>query len=141
MELRELDFDEDAETSPSDPFPFILYSAYCAISSNQLYHAACLLLLEMKPTFINVREEGHIGSPLWHARRICGISITNTHHGSLNNAIQPLWLAGKLLSHPVEHRAIVDLMQRIEDITGWRVTWRIKDLKELWGYDRSDPPI
>jgi hypothetical protein len=135
-EMRELDFAEDAR---SGPFPFILYGAACAISSNQLYHTACLLLLNMKPSSISSREMGHFGSPLWHAHRICGISVTNAHHGCLNNAIQPLWLAGKLLSHPAEHRVIVDLIKRIEVITGWSGTWRIRDLRDIWGYDTDDP--
>ncbi|KAH8676472.1 hypothetical protein BGZ60DRAFT_371394 [Tricladium varicosporioides] len=137
FELRELEFGGDSRVSQRSPFPFILYAASCAISSNQLYHAACLLLLEMKPLSIQNHQVDHRATKLWHARRICGISTTNEHHGCLNNAIQPLWLAGKLLSHPTEHKAVANLIKTIELKTGWSFEWRIKDLKEVWGYDRN----
>lgn len=136
-ELLPLEFSESLEDSDIGPFPFILYAAPCAISSNQLYHTACLLMLDMRPSSITLQQLGRLGSKLWHARRICGISATNEHHGCLNNAIQPLWVAGKLLSHPVEHKAVADLIASIEMKTGWGGKWRIADLKEVWGYDRD----
>ena len=138
-ELLPLDFSDPEGNSQNDPFPFILYAAPCAISSNQLYHTACLLMLDMRPPAITVQQLGQLGSKLWHARRICGISATNEHHGCLNNAIQPLWVAGKLLSHPVEHKAVADLITSIEAKTGWGGKWRIADLKETWGYNRNIP--
>jgi hypothetical protein len=49
-----------------------------------------------------------------------------------------LWVAGKLLSHPTEHRAVVNLIKRIELLTGWGTTWRITDLMEIWGYTSND---
>ncbi|KAG9235731.1 C6 zinc finger domain-containing protein [Amylocarpus encephaloides] len=134
-ELLQLEFRED--TMKDNLFPFILYAAPCAISSNQLYHTSCLLLLDIFPPSVNPSQLGQIGSKLWHARRICGISTTNAHHGCLNNAIQPLWVAGKVLSHPVEHKAVADLIRSIEAKTGWGGKWRIADLKEVWGYDRD----
>lgn len=140
-EMRELDYCIGDPKSQPSTFPFILFSAPCAISSNQLYHASCLLLLGMKPLGINLRDRGSVGSPLWHARRICGISMTNSHHGCLNNAIQPLWLAGKLLSHPTEHKLIVEIIKNIETETGWSGTWRLRDLREVWGYDKENMPI
>ena len=138
-ELLQLDFSEEDGNAQKGPFPFILYAAPCAISSNQLYHTACLLLLDICPPSINPSRLGQIGSKLWHARRICGISATNEHHGCLNNAIQPLWVAGKLLSHPVEHKAVAELIRSIESKTGWGGKWRIADLKEVWGYGRDEP--
>ncbi len=138
-EMIELNFEDDGTQAGHRPFPFLLFAVPCAISSNQLYHTACLLLLEMRPPSLDTRDMGLAGSALWHAHRICGISLTNSHHGCLNNAIQPLWLAGKLLSHPTEHRLVVDLIKRIEVSTGWSGTWRLRDLRELWGYDADDP--
>ncbi|CZR69835.1 related to regulatory protein for the arginine catabolic pathway [Phialocephala subalpina] len=134
-ELLELEFPGEPESTRSSPFPFILYAASCAISSNQLYHTACILLLEVCPSSIDHLQFKQIGSKIWHARRVCGISSTNEHHGCLNNAIQPLWVSGKLLSHPVEHKAVVDLIKHIEEKTGWGGKWRIADLKRVWGYN------
>ncbi|CAI4215612.1 unnamed protein product [Parascedosporium putredinis] len=77
---------------------------------------------------------GSVASPLWHAKRVCGISWTNPHHGCLNNAIQPLWVAGRLLTHKSEHQVLVRLIWNIEALTGWGTCWRIADLEEVWGY-------
>ena len=126
------------EAAPDAIFPFILLSANCAISSNQLYHTACILLLDYKPLSIHHQQLGVAGSKIWHARRVCGISLSNEHHGCWNNSIQPLWVAGKILSHPTEHKAVVDLMGRIEHKTGWGTSWRVNDLTRLWGYDKHE---
>jgi hypothetical protein len=136
-ELIELEFPEEPSIkhASTSPFPFILYAAACAISSNQLYHTGCLLLLDICPPSVNPLQFEKLGSKIWHARRICGISSTNEHHGCLNNALQPLWVAGKLLSHPAEHKAVIGLIRSIETKTGWGGKWRIVDLKEIWGYD------
>ena len=120
------------------PFPEILYLHWAAISSNQLHHSACILLLSSCPvTPAARRPAGLIGSKAWHAKQICGISLTNPHQGCLNNAIQPLWLAGRLLSHESEHAAIIELIQNIEATTAWGACWRIPDLEAAWGYAPS----
>ncbi|KAF3024701.1 hypothetical protein E8E15_010169 [Penicillium rubens] len=125
-------------TTTTKPFPNILFLQWAAISSNQLYHTACILLLNLMPKSIKLQPTPAI-SALWHARRICGISLANPHHGCLNNAIQPLWIAGRLFSHVSEHRIIVELIRHIEAETGWGACWRIRDLELAWGYQVSRP--
>lgn len=66
---------------------------------------------------------------------------TNLFHlsGCWTNALQPLWIAGKVMSHYSEHGAIVETLIRIEQETGWATAWRVEDLKDLWGdYDNDD---
>lgn len=121
------------QTIQSTPFPQILCLHWAAISSNQLYHTACVLLLDSMPRPLDLRL-GVAGSAIWHAKRICGISLTNPHQGCLNNAIQPLWVAGRLLSHRSEHELLVRLIRSIEAMTGWGTCWRIEDLEAAWGY-------
>ncbi|EJT78437.1 hypothetical protein GGTG_03538 [Gaeumannomyces tritici R3-111a-1] len=124
------------QTIETSPFPRILFVHWAAISSNQLYHTACILLLGLLPRFNDPGERptGLAGSAIYHAKRVCGISQTNLHQGCLNNAIQPLWIAGRLLSHPTEHSVIVKLLRNIEATTGWGTCWRIPDLEAAWGY-------
>ncbi|KLU82200.1 hypothetical protein MAPG_01276 [Magnaporthiopsis poae ATCC 64411] len=124
------------QTIETSPFPRILFIHWGAISSNQLYHTACILLLGLLPRSLNPdqRPTGLAGSPIYHAKRVCGISQTNPHHGCLNNAVQPLWIAGRLLSHPTEHSVVVRLLRDIEATTGWGTSWRIPDLEAAWGY-------
>lgn len=123
-------------TTTTKPFPHILFLHWAAISSTQLYHTACILLLNMMPKSINLPATSAT-SALWHARRICGISLANPHQGCLNNAIQPLWIAGRLFSHMSEHAIIVDVIRHIEAETGWGACWRIRDLELAWGYPAS----
>ncbi|KAF7929179.1 uncharacterized protein EAE98_005098 [Botrytis deweyae] len=116
------------------PFPTVLYGNGPAVSGNQLYHTAMLLMLQERPDRLQVQRRQK--SIFWHARQICAISESNTHHGAWTNSIQPLWIAGKVMSHPSEHRAILDILKRIEQETGWVTSWRREDLKAWWGdYD------
>ena len=113
------------------PFPKILYSNPAAISGNQLYHTASILMLQHKPasTFVTPKPR----SIFWHARQACAISISNHHHGAWTNSIQPLWIAGQWMSHPSEQKSILEILERIEQETGWGTKWRAEDLKEFWG--------
>ncbi|PTU17596.1 hypothetical protein P175DRAFT_0487303 [Aspergillus ochraceoroseus IBT 24754] len=122
------------QTLPRKPFPQILFVHWAAISSNQLYHTACILLLKMMPKSLRLTRSHNL-SLLWHARRICGISLSNKHHGCLNNAIQPLWIAGRLFSHASEHEQIIKIIRDVEAETGWGACWRIRDLELAWGYN------
>ncbi|KAL7911867.1 putative C6 transcription factor [Trichoderma velutinum] len=119
-------------------FPEILYAHHAAISANQLRHAASIIMLEIQPQDRAGRHSEPQWSALWHARHICGISLTNSHAGSLVNAIQPLFLAGRLFTHPKEHLTIGKLLKFIEDTTGWGTLWRLADLEQVWGYRRGD---
>lgn len=123
-------------SSPMSPFPTILFTNAAAVSGNQLYHAAAVLMLQTKPA--GIRLDPKPRSALWHARQICGISMSNDHHGAWTNSIQPLWIAGQWMSHPSEHRAILELLDRIEKESGWATKWRADDLKEFWGDLDSD---
>lgn len=120
-----------ATSDLKQPFPILLFSSSSAISGNQLYHTGALLMLQQKPR--SVRLGPGTRSILWHARRISAISISNTDHACWTNCILPLWFAGRVMSHPAEHRAIVETYERIERETGWGTQWRADDLREYWG--------
>ncbi|EAW24686.1 putative C6 transcription factor [Aspergillus fischeri NRRL 181] len=119
-------------------FPEILFAHWAAISGNQLYHTACIMMLQMKPANISLVSPSPHSSPVWHARRVCGISLTNPHSGNLINAIQPLYIAGKLLSHRSEHLEVARLFKKIETSTGWGALWRLRDLERAWGYETGE---
>jgi hypothetical protein len=118
-------------TPSTSPFPKILYSNPAAMSGNQLHHTACILMLRHKPSDITVTPKPN--SIFWHARQICGISMSNDDHAAWTNAIQPLWIAGQWMSHESEQKAILQLLEKIEKLSGWSTKWRAEDLKEFWG--------
>ena len=119
------------------PFNTILYSTPPGISGNQVYHASMILLLQDRPKEIRLPKSHK--SMLWHARQICGIALSNSDHGALINALQPIWIAGKLMSHHSEHKALLDTLKRLEEETGWATSWRAKDLQEFWGVCDEGP--
>ncbi|KAJ5371777.1 Protein of unknown function DUF3468 [Penicillium concentricum] len=119
-------------------FPEILFAHWAAISGNQLYHAASIMMLDMRPVERGPPPAKPHFSAIWHARRVCGISLTNPHSGNLINAIQPLYIAGKLLSHHSEHVEVAKLFKIIERSTGWGALWRLKDLERAWGYEPGE---
>jgi hypothetical protein len=129
-----------AASPENSHFPEILFAHWAAISSTQLYHMACVMLLEARSVFPEQVDTSYETSQLWHARQVVGISLTNHHQGSLNNAVQPLYVVGKLFSHPDEHKVIRELLDHIERSTGWDSRWRIKDLDFAWGY-RCEPHV
>lgn len=115
----------------STPFPTLFFGNGPAVSGNQMYHTAALLMLKHKPAQVQFGRKPQ--SVLWHARQICAISLSNNNHACWTNCIQPLWLAGQQMSHPSEHNAILQIYERIERETGWSTKWRQDDLKEFWG--------
>lgn len=131
LEMRPILDISPATTDFNQPFPILLFSSPAAIAGNQLYHTSALLMLQQKPRL--VRLSPGTRSILWHARRISAISISNTDHGCWTNCVQPLWFAGRVMSHPAEHRAILDTYEMIERETGWGARWRADDLREYWG--------
>jgi hypothetical protein len=122
------------DKASTTPFPQILFTHWAAISSNQLYHTSSVLLLTANNRFTPSVAKSPTASVMWHVKRICAISITNPHEGCLNNSIQPLWIAGRLLSHSSEQALVVKTIRHIEALTGWTATWRIRDLERTWGY-------
>lgn len=116
---------------PPRPFPTVLYPNAPAIAGNQLYHTAALLMLKHKPASLHLAQKPR--SMLWHARQICAISISNGNHACWTNSTQPIWIAGQLMSHSSEHKAILELYERVERETGWSTKWRANDLIEHWG--------
>lgn len=119
-------------------FPEILFAHWAAISGNQLYHTSCIMMLDMRPSESPLLWSKPHYSAIWHARRVCGISLTNPHSGNLINAIQPLYIAGKLLSHHSEHVEVAKLFKIVEESTGWGALWRLKDLERAWGYEPGE---
>lgn len=122
-----------APSSQTSPFPTVLFANAAAISGTQLYHTASIIMLQNRPTEITLSPEQKLRGVLWHARQICAISISNHHHGAWTNSIQPLWIAGQCMSHPDEHRAILEILDKIEKASGWGTRWRANDLREFWG--------
>lgn len=62
------------ESNSTGRFPLVLFTNPSAISGNQLYHAAALLMLQSKPASVKLRSHKSL---FWHARHIVGITASN----------------------------------------------------------------
>jgi hypothetical protein len=112
------------------PFPMILYGSAAAVVGNLLYHSAAILLLQQKPASLELTKTQK--SPLWHARQICGIVAENQEMGAWASVAQPLWVAGKLISHRDEQEKIVDMLKMAQRNSGWWTEWYVEDLRLAW---------
>jgi Fungal specific transcription factor domain/Fungal Zn(2)-Cys(6) binuclear cluster domain len=114
-------------------FPRILYSNGPAVSGNQLYHMAHILMVQNKPRIFKIGPQTK--SLIWHAKQICSISLFNFDHGCWNNALQPLWIAGQLMSSKSERKSISNILKKIDSTTGWSMKGRLHDLELIWKSD------
>lgn len=135
-EMRPLLSAPPSKQGTDSPFSTIIYSTPPGTSGNQIYHASMILLLQEKPKEVAIAKSHK--SILWHARQICGIFLSNSDHGALINALQPVWIAGKIMSHHSEHRAILANLKYVEEQTGWATAWRVQDLGDFWGLGDDD---
>jgi len=110
-------------------FPIVKYSSGCFALANQIYHTVMILLIQNKPRLYKTKNVRPI---TWHAKHIIGTTIHNPSMESWNNSNQSIWIAGKLLTHQDEHKAIENLINDIEFKTGCCFKYKLMDLKNYW---------
>lgn len=127
------------ERQHTSPFPTALFTNAPAISGNQMFHMAVILMMQNKPRLYKfpLIPTGNKFSMIHrsimsHARQIIAISVTNRDHGAWINMIQPFWIAGKLMGAEAEQKVILKTIKELEELTGWAIAWRGRDLVEYW---------
>ncbi|KAJ4157736.1 hypothetical protein NW754_009385 [Fusarium falciforme] len=80
-----------------NPFPTIVFASSASICGNTFYHTGSILLLQsgLVPATSSV-DEKRVRDPVWHARELGGISISNPSHANWVNHLQPLYIAGRV---------------------------------------------
>ena len=118
-------------------FPLILFTNDVAVLANQLYHASMLLLLQNRPrTLQNEHGRSIFMSPLWHAQRICGISLNNDSRENWDfSLVASLYLAAKRMTYEPQQQAILRGIERIGSITGWNLNALAMQLVQEWRPD------
>ncbi|KAF3064633.1 hypothetical protein GL218_01433 [Daldinia childiae] len=123
-------------------FPVVIYAGGAGILSNALYHTAMLLLLSNRPQSISLAElyrssELDVAqmSPLWHARRVCGIALNSepehTHCWD-PCMIAAFALAARRMTHPAQQNDIVACLGRVK-AAGWHIDSLVQRLRDEWG--------
>ncbi|KAI2785163.1 hypothetical protein F4815DRAFT_9426 [Daldinia loculata] len=123
-------------------FPVVIFAGGSGVSSNTLYHTAMLLLLSNRPQSISLAElhrnseldVAHM-SPLWHARRVCGIALNSepehTHCWD-PCMIAAFALAARRMTHPTQQNDIVACLSRVK-AAGWHIDSLVQRLRDEWG--------
>ncbi|KAL1844969.1 hypothetical protein VTK73DRAFT_1419 [Phialemonium thermophilum] len=120
-------------------FPTILFTNGAAAFANQLYHTAMLLLLQHKPRTLALGpRRSAVMAPLWHAHRICGISLHNDRAGCWDpSLVASLYVAAKGMTYEPQHREILSALDRVAAATGWHIHRFQAMLQHAWGGDGS----
>ncbi|KAG7693183.1 hypothetical protein KL930_004732 [Ogataea haglerorum] len=123
---------------PKIGFPRIFFANSQAISSTQMYHMSCILMIQNKPHNLRLSQLSAENSMypsvslVYHARRIIGISITNSDYGAYSNSIQPLYVAGLILTSRQDYGILLNALHNVEKSTGWATQGRMNDLMKFW---------
>lgn len=114
------------EVDDDELFPLVLFTNGAAILANQLYHVSMLLLLQNRPRTLprDTKQHGRsvLLSPLWHAQRICGISLNNDIRANWDfSLLSSLYLAAQRMTYEPQQHAILRGITRIGNLTGWNI--------------------
>lgn len=119
-------------------FPTVLFTSSAGVNANAMYHTAMHILLSHKPRTIRPRdgqdqgEAAHM-SPLWHARRICGVALASEHAGCWDPCmIAAFFFAARRMTHQDQQRDLLACLQGVR-AAGWRVDGLVRRLREEWG--------
>lgn len=123
---RPHDFIPMLEVDDDELFPLVLFTNGAAILANQLYHVSMLLLLQNRPRTLprDAKQHGRsvFLSPLWHAQRICGISLNNDIRANWDfSLLSSLYLAAQRMTYEPQQHAILRGVTRIGNLTGWNI--------------------
>lgn len=119
---------------PRDAFPTVLFTTPCANFSTQLYHTAALLMLKCKPRTLQIIE-GFPGavSPLWHARRICAIALSNETSEKWHPTTWASFIyAARYVASRREQERVLRHAREVLSMTKWRLQSDLQNLQEHW---------
>lgn len=96
-----------------------------AVLGNQLYHGAMLLLLRNKPRTVPQHSLQLLGaapgSQLWHARRVCGIAVHNSHAAWWDPCLLAVvYVAASTMTYAPQQQQLLACLERVGYLTGWR---------------------
>lgn len=118
---------------PGEPFPMLFFASGAGKFSNTMYHTGMLLLLHHRPRTIQIddRKSAQM-SPLWHARRICGIAVNNERKSCLDPCLLgAFYQASRRMTHESQQQEITDALKRVKAM-GWHLDSLERALRQEW---------
>ncbi|KAL8408592.1 hypothetical protein RB594_007145 [Gaeumannomyces avenae] len=121
--------DLESTSGPAPPpeslFPVLCFTNGAAVLGNQLYHGAMLLLLRNKQRTVPPHSLQLLGaaqsSQLWHARRVCGIAMHNSHAAWWDPCLLAVvYVAASTMTYAPQQQQVLECLERVGYLTGWR---------------------
>ncbi|KAI9159107.1 Transcriptional regulatory pro-1 [Paramyrothecium foliicola] len=118
-------------------FPTILFTNSTATLGNQLYHTAMMLLLQHRPRTERAGQgRSNVMSPLWHARRVCGIALHNNDcNGWDFSMVASFFVAATTMSYEPQQRLVLSSLEELTSLTRWNLNGLSDRLRQLWHPD------
>ncbi|KAK3389838.1 hypothetical protein B0H63DRAFT_390105 [Podospora didyma] len=124
--------------SNKSQFPNVWLINRPAIVGRLFYHTAMCLLAQINP--LNPRDsEENRAAQLHHAHQVCGIVAHTKDRGAASVAIRSLAIASAVLTDKDEQDEVLQILDRINRDTGWRLGKVLMELKKIWGWEIGVP--
>lgn len=127
-------------TSSSSLFPEVWLIKRTTIVARLFYHMAQLLLAQTNPYFPVSSNQEMADSQRTHSQTICGIVAHVKDRGVASVALRSLAHAAEVLTDRREQEEVLQIFDKINKETGWRIGFVYKELKEKWGWNEEPSP-
>ncbi|KAK4574703.1 hypothetical protein LTR86_001544 [Recurvomyces mirabilis] len=127
------------QTSSKSVFPEVWLVKRSAIVGRLFFHTANLLLAQTHPFYSADSEEmGELARR--HSNMICGIVAHVKDRGVASVALRSLAHAAEILTDRREQEEVLQIFDKINKETGWRIGFVYEDLKKKWGWNEGPSP-
>ncbi|GAB7362703.1 hypothetical protein MBLNU230_g3010t1 [Neophaeotheca triangularis] len=127
-------------TSSASLFPEVWLIKRTTIVSRLFYHMAQLLLSQTNPYYSPSGNQEMADLQRTHSQTICGIVAHVKDRGVASVAIRSLAHAAEVLTDRREQEEVLQIFDKINKETGWRIGFIYKELKEKWGWNEAPSP-
>jgi hypothetical protein len=100
------------------------------------YHTAQCLLAQINPILPKESEEARAAQK-HHAHQVCGIVAHTKDNGVASVSIRSLALVAEVLNDRPEQQEVIDILERIDRETGWKLGGVLSSLKRAWGWEKT----
>lgn len=117
----------------STSFPVVIYTNRPHFYTSFLFHLSCLLLLQCRPHSLRRAKNTCLKTVSYHAVYLCGVSKSNRLAYSWDPIlIAGLLYAGKYLSYCRQQIELLQQLEALAELTGWKMRKEIQRLQEIW---------
>ncbi|SMY27472.1 unnamed protein product [Zymoseptoria tritici ST99CH_1A5] len=127
------------QTNSKSAFPEVWLIKRATIVARLFYHTAMLLMAQTHP-YYDVTHPEMATMQTTHSRTICGIVAHVKDRGVASVAIRSLHHAAECLTDRKEQEEVLQVFEKINKETGWRIGFVFKGLKEKWGWVEEPSP-